>query len=93
MVKFDEETDWAGGLLFFWVHRGDERIRCAAGREAIARLPGFAMATNKEIGARKSAIKELLKPHILRKLERNELDLRAVPTITITLHDLLAAAR
>jgi hypothetical protein len=51
------------------------------------------MATNKEIGARKSAIKELLKPHILRKLERNELDLRAVPTITITLHDLLAAAR
>lgn len=92
MIRFDEQTEWAGGLVFFWVYRGNERFRCAAGREAIARLPGFGMATHREISARKSEIKELLKSHVLRKLERNEFDLRTVPTITITMHDLLAAA-
>jgi hypothetical protein len=88
MVRFDEGTEWAGGRVFFWAHRGNERIRCVAGRDAIAGLPGFAMATKKEIGARKAAIKELLKPHILKKLERNEFDLSIVPTITISVHDL-----
>jgi hypothetical protein len=89
MATFDEGTEWAGGLLFFWIHRGDERIRCVAGREAIARLPGFAMATNKEISARRSEIKALLRPYLLDKLARNG----TVPTITISMRDLLAAAR
>jgi hypothetical protein len=93
MVRFDEGVEWAGGLLFFWVHRDDERIRCVAGREAISRLPGFLMATNRQISAGKATIKELLKPHILAKLAREELDARAVPTITITMRDLLAASR
>jgi hypothetical protein len=93
MVRFDEGTEWAGGMLFFWVHRGDERIRCVAGREAIARLPGYAMATNRDISAGRSAIKELLKPYVLEKLASDELDVGAVPTITISMRDLLAAAR
>jgi hypothetical protein len=93
MATFDEGTEWAGGLLLFWIHRGDERIRCVAGREAIARLPGFAMATNKEISARRSEIKALLRPYVLDKLARNELDVGTVPTITISMRDLLAAAR
>jgi hypothetical protein len=88
MITFDEGTAWAGGSVVFWAHRDNERIRCAASRDAIARLPGFAMATRKEISARRAEIKELLKPHIVRKIERDEFDLSIVPTITITVHDL-----
>jgi hypothetical protein len=88
MITFDEATEWAGGLVLFWADRANERIRCAAGRDAIARLPGFAMATRREIGARKTEIKNLLKPYVLKKLDRNEFDLSIVPTITITVHDL-----
>jgi hypothetical protein len=51
------------------------------------------MATNKEISAGKSAIKELLKPHIVERLARDELDPGAVATITISMRDLLAASR
>lgn len=87
MVKFDDETEWTGGLIVFWARRDNERIRCVASREAIARLPGFAMAARKEIGARKTEIKELLKPYVLKKLDRNEFDLASVPAITITVHD------
>jgi hypothetical protein len=88
MVVFDEGTEWSGGLVFFWARRGEERIRCVAGRDAIAGLPGFAMATVHQIEVGKDAIKELLKPHVLNKLERNEFEDSKVPMIRITVHDL-----
>jgi hypothetical protein len=46
------------------------------------------MATVHQIEVGKDAIKELLKPHVLNKLERNEFEDSKVPMIRITVHDL-----
>jgi hypothetical protein len=88
MIVFDDETQWSKGLLSFWAHRDRQRIQCMAGLETIAELPGFARAKTREIGTRRTEVRDLLKPHLSRKIERNEFEESAIPTVTIFMRDL-----
>jgi hypothetical protein len=88
MIVFDDETQWSKGLLSFWAHRDRQRIHCLAGLETIAELPGFTHATRREIGSRKAELRDLLKPHFLRKIERNEFEEGLIPTVTMFMRDL-----
>jgi hypothetical protein len=88
MIVFDDETQWSKGLLSFWAHRDRQRIQCMAGLETIAGLPGFAQAKTREIGTRRTEVRDLLKPHLSRKIERNEFEESSIPTVTIFTRDL-----
>jgi hypothetical protein len=88
MIIFDDETQWSKSLLTFWAYRDKQRIHCVAGLETIAELPGFTHATRREIGSRKAEVRGLLKPHFLRKIERNEFEEGSIPTITMFTRDL-----
>jgi hypothetical protein len=88
MIVFDDETQWSKGLLSFWAHRDRQRIHCIAGLETIAELPGFTHAKAREIGTRRTEVRDLLKPHLSRKIERNEFEEGSIPTVTIFMRDL-----
>jgi hypothetical protein len=62
MIVFDDETQWSKGLLSFWARRDKRRIHCMAGLETIAKLPGFTHAKTREIGTRRTEVRDLLKP-------------------------------
>jgi hypothetical protein len=88
MIVFDDETQWSKGLLSFWAHRDRQRIHCIAGLETIAELPGFTHAKTREIGTRRTEVRDLLKPHLSRKIERNEFEEGSIPTVTIFVRDM-----
>jgi hypothetical protein len=88
MIVFDNETQWSKGLLSFWARRDRRRIHCMADLETIAELPGFTHAKSREIGTRRTEVRDLLKPHLSRKIERNEFEEGSIPTVTIFMRDL-----
>jgi hypothetical protein len=72
MITIDEDVLWNGDFIVFWASQGAERIRCAAPRKAINRLPGFGAATSQMIGMRRSQVRDLLAPHAIEKIARND---------------------
>jgi len=91
VIEFDDEAHWDGGILFFWASRGKDRIRCVAGRETIAELPGFTHATSQEIGTRKAEIHEVLRPTAVWKIEAGHFSEPDHKTVTIYVSDVLTA--
>jgi hypothetical protein len=88
-IAFDDQVTWDGGILQLRAIRGAERIRCRAGRETIAELTGFALASSLEIGERKAQAAELLKPSIVHKIEIGGFDHGLIKAVTIFRYDLL----
>jgi hypothetical protein len=88
-VAFDDQVTWDGGVLHLRATRGTERIRCRAGREAIAELAGFTHASSLEIGERKAEVAELLKSSIVHKIEIGGFDHGPIKTVTVFRYDLL----
>ena len=91
-MVFDEEVGFEGSLLIGWANEDTKRIRCLAGRETIAELPGFTNATATEIRNRKTEAFDLLKDRFERKIRRREFDNSAIPTVTVLLRDMLQLA-
>ena len=88
-VVFDDRVAWDSGILQLWAGRGSERIRCRAGREAIAELAGFADASSVEIGESKAQAAEILKPSFVDKIEIGGFDHGLIKTVSIFRYDLL----
>jgi hypothetical protein len=68
--------------------RGSLHAPLLAGLETIAELPRFTDAKTREIGTRRTEIRDLLKPHLSRKIERNEFEEGSIPTVTIFIREL-----
>ena len=88
-ITFDDQVIWDGRVLSLRATRGAERIRCKAGREAIADLQGFAHASSSEIGARKDEAAELLKPSFVHKIATGGFDHGPIKTVTVFQYDLM----
>jgi hypothetical protein len=88
-IVLDDQIAWDGSILHLRAKRGSERIRCRAGRETIAALPGFAQASSLEIGERRAEAAELLRPIIAHKIEIGGYDHGPIKTISIFPYDLL----
>src|SRR5450432_3575346 len=72
MITIDNDVLWNGDFIVFWANKGAERIRCAAPRKAINRLPGFSAATSQMIGVRRRQVRDLLAPRAIEKIARND---------------------
>jgi len=82
-ITFDEQVTWDASMLYVWANQGSERVRCRAGRETIAELPGYTHADSPTIAKNKIAIANLLKPSFERKIGARAFDDGAIKSVTV----------
>jgi hypothetical protein len=87
-VTFEAVFTWDGDVLAGLANHAGARIRCRAGRDTIARLPGFAHATGLQIGLEKANAFGLMKDAFTRKIERGRFDADEMKSVTLLVEDL-----
>ena len=90
-IDFDDEVYWDASLLIFWAEHGKNRIKCVAGRETIAELPGFTHASSKEISVRKEEIRDALRGAAIYKITGGVFSDPERKTVTIYISDVAKA--
>jgi hypothetical protein len=87
-TTFDNVCSWNAEVLTGWAIHGGARVRCRAGRETIAMLPGFTNATSFQIGVGKANAFGFMREAFKRKMERGEYDGDEMKGVTLSVGDL-----
>jgi hypothetical protein len=87
-ATFDNVFSWNAEVLTGWAIHDGARVRCRAGRETIAMLPGFTNATAFQIGVGKANAFGLMREAFQRKIERGEFDTDEMKGVTLSINDL-----
>jgi hypothetical protein len=87
-ITFDNVFSWNAEVLTGWAVHDGARVRCRAGRETIAKLPGFTNATTLQIGVGKANAFGFMREAFQRKIERGEFDSDEMKGVTLLVGDL-----